>query len=369
MTSRERMMIALANGKPDRLPCQVHGWMSYYLKTYLGGMDEWAAFEKFGLDFAIYRSPIYHYHQPDRDNWRVDQTDLGLDKDGNHAWKRVIHTPKGDLHETGAWNEITGWNTEPLIKTAEDFSLWDAFYPVPIRVDFAPIQQAKDRLGDRGIIRSHPFSPGQGSPWQSFCMMADTERAIMWGMDDPTFLHHALDSILAKTLRVLEMWRGTPADMVEVGGGAGSNTVISPSFFREFCLAYDVAQNRALHSAGLKVVYHLCGGLMHQLENVVATGADGLETMTPPAMGGDCDLREASRRVGDKLFFIGGFDQNAGFENGTPARARQQVFECFEATRAKASGGGYICCPSDHFFHGDPANLQAFADACKECRY
>jgi hypothetical protein len=83
-------------------------------------------------------------------------------------------------------------------------------------------------------------------------------------------------------------------------------------------------------------------------------------------MGGDCDLAEASRRVGDKLFFIGGFDQNAGFENGSPESARQLVIDCFAATKDHA---GYIIAPSDHFFHGDAANLQAFADAAKECVY
>jgi uroporphyrinogen-III decarboxylase len=154
--------------------------------------------------------------------------------------------------------------------------------------------------------------------------------------------------------------------MVEVGGGAGSSTVISPAMFEEFCLPYDIQQNRLLHEAGLKIVYHLCGGVMPMLDLVVRTGADGLETMTPSSMGGDCNLSEASRRVGDKLFFIGGFDQNAGFERGTPERARQLVHECFEATRDHA---GYIVAPSDHFFHGDPANLQAFADACRECTY
>jgi hypothetical protein len=66
------------------------------------------------------------------------------------------------------------------------------------------------------------------------------------------------------------------------------------------------------------------------------------------------------------LFFIGGFDQNAGFERGTPENARRQVFECFEATKDHA---GYVCCPSDHFFHGNPENIQAFVDACRECRY
>jgi len=366
MTSRERMMIALSNGRPDRLPCQVHGWMDYYLKNYLGGIDEWAAFEKFGLDFAIYRSPTYRYAAADCANWREEARILGVNKDGDTCWERTIHTPNGELHCAGAYSAITGWTTEPLIKNERDFALWDEFSLVPTGVDFGPIREAKDRLGDRGIIRSHPFSPGQGSPWQSFCTLFETEKAIMLGMDQPAVLHHYLEAIVQKTLRVLELWHGTPADMVEVGGGAGSNTVISPTFFQEFCLPYDRRQNQALHAASLKVVYHLCGGLMHQLDNVIATGADGLETMTPPGMGGDCNLRQASARVGDRLFFIGGFDQNAGFENGTPASARRLVRECFEATQDHA---GYICCPSDHFFQGDPACLQAFADTCKECRY
>jgi hypothetical protein len=360
------MLTALNNGRPDRLPCQVHGWMTYYLNHYLGGMDWWQAYEKFGMDFAIYVSPRYIYSDHDLAQWRRERVELGADADGNHRWEETIHTPDGTLHHAGAWNEITAWEVEDLIKTPDDFRLWERYCPVPIAADFAPIQAVKDRLGDRGIIRSHPFSPGQGSPWQSFCTLVGTQQAIMMAMDTPDFLHHALDAILQRTLKVTEMWRGTPADMVETGGGAGSNTVISPKLFREFCIPYDRQQHAALHDAGVKIVYHLCGGLMHMLELATENGADGLETMTPPAMGGDCDLREASRRVGDRLFFIGGFDQNAGFEQGTPAVARRLVIECFEATKDHA---GYICAPSDHFFHGDPANLQAFADAAKECRY
>jgi hypothetical protein len=366
MNSRERMLAALNNGRPDHLPCQVHGWMTYYLNHYLGGMDWWQAYEKFDMDFAIYVSPKYIYSDHDLAQWRRERVELGADADGNHRWEETIHTPGGALHHAGAWNEITAWEVEDLIKTPDDFRLWEKYCPVPVAADFAPIQEVKDRLGDRGIIRSHPFSPGQGSPWQSFCTLVGTQQAIMLAMDTPDFLHHALNAILQRTLKVTEMWRGTPADMVETGGGAGSNTVISPKLFREFCVPYDRQQHAALHAAGVKIVYHLCGGLMHMLELVTENGADGLETMTPPSMGGDCDLAEASRRVGDKLFFIGGFDQNAGFEQGTPEAARRLVIECFEATKDHA---GYICAPSDHFFHGDPANLQAFADAAKECRY
>jgi hypothetical protein len=340
--------------------------MAYYLNHYLGGMDWWQAYEKFDMDFAIYVSPRYIYSDRDLAQWRKERVELGVDADGNHRWEETIHTPEGVLHHAGAWNEITAWEVEDLIKTPDDFRLWERYCPTPIAADFAPIQEVKDRLGDRGIIRSHPYSPGQGSPWQSFCTLVGTQQAIMMAMDAPDFLHDALNAILQRTLKVTEMWRGTPADMVETGGGAGSNTVISPKLFREFCIPYDRQQHAALHDAGVKIVYHLCGGLMHMMELVPENGADGLETMTPPSMGGDCDLREASRRVGDRLFFIGGFDQNAGFEQGTPEVARRLVIECFEATKDHA---GYICAPSDHFFHGDPANLQAFADAAKECRY
>ncbi len=366
MTSRERMLIALNNGRPDRLPCQVHGWMQYYLDHYLGGIDWYQAYERFGMDYAIYVSPAYRYSEKDLARWEVRRVDLGVDEDGNHRWDETIVTPKGSLHHTGAWNAITAWEIEPLIKSERDFALWDEFYPIPIAADLTPVREAREKLGDRGIVRSHPFSPGQGSPWQSFCTLVGTQEAIFMALDTPEFVHHALQRILEKTLRVTEMWQGTPADMVETGGGAGSNTVISPAMFREFCLPYDRIQHAALHEVGLKIVYHLCGGVMKMLDLVVQNGADGLETMTPPSMGGDCDLREASRRVGDRLFFIGGFDQQAGFERGTPEEARRLVFECFEATKDHA---GYIIAPSDHFFHGDPANVQAFADAAKECVY
>jgi hypothetical protein len=73
------MMIALENGRPDRLPCQVHGWMEYYLNHYLGGIDWYQACEKFDMDYAIYVSPDYVYDEKDQANWIVDHRDLGVD--------------------------------------------------------------------------------------------------------------------------------------------------------------------------------------------------------------------------------------------------------------------------------------------------
>jgi len=57
MTSRERLLTAISDGRPDRLPGQVHSWMQYYLNTYLGGCDQYEAYERFDMDMVIYSGP------------------------------------------------------------------------------------------------------------------------------------------------------------------------------------------------------------------------------------------------------------------------------------------------------------------------
>ena len=258
------------------------------------------------------------------------------------------------------------WITRHPIQTEADFEIWNEYMPLPIQVDWTPVIEAKKKIGDRGIVRGSFFDFGQGSPWQSFSgYLYDVEQAIYQSFDNPDWLHYCMQSMLDKKLKVIERAGKFEYDLVETGGGGGSSTVISPAMHREYCLPYDIQQHEAIHAAGAKVVYHLCGGLMPLLETVVENGADALETMTPPEMGGDCNLAEATRRVGDKLCFIGGFDQNRGFENGTPEKVREMVFALHEA----CPNGGYIISPSDHFFFGNPDNIKAFVKAVKECTY
>ncbi len=53
MTSKERMMRALAREKPDRLPVTIHQWQQYHLDTYLGGMTRSTRSRPCGLDASI----------------------------------------------------------------------------------------------------------------------------------------------------------------------------------------------------------------------------------------------------------------------------------------------------------------------------
>ena len=367
MTGRERFLAALDNEKPDHMPCQVHSWMNYYLKTYLDGVDQYQAYEAVGMDPVVYVSATPIFDEKDQANWQTKHADLGLDADGNKRWRAEIETPGGVLTTQGASNQFTAWTTEHIIKSERDWEIWSKYIPVPVKLDQAPWIEAKKRIGDRGIVRAQLFGFSQGSPWQDFCgCLYNMSDAIIACFDKPDWIHAVLQDINKKRIGLWERTGPMECDIVETGGGAGSSTVISPDMHKEFCLPYDLKQHAALHEfCGVKIVYHLCGGLMPLLEIVAENGVDGLETMTPPAMGGDCDLAEATRRIGDKMFFIGGFDQNAGFEKGTPENIRRQLQEL----HAACPDGGYICSPSDHFFFGEPENIKCFVECSKECTY
>ncbi len=123
MDSRGRLLTALNNEKPDRLPCQVDGWMDYYLKTYLEGIDQYEACSRFGMDKHIYIDPDYIFSDKDKTHWDCQHKELGQDEDGNWQWVEIITTPEGILTTKGARNEFTTWVTEYLIKSGSSPNL------------------------------------------------------------------------------------------------------------------------------------------------------------------------------------------------------------------------------------------------------
>ena len=103
------------------------------------------------------------------------------------------------------------------------------------------------------------------------------------------------------------------------------------------------------------------------LDLIVSNGCDASETLSCPEVGGDiADISSVKRRIGKKVGLIGGFNQFQILEQGTPEQVRAEVHRLFEAA---GRGGGYICSTCDHFFEAPPENLQALADAARECMY
>ena len=102
------------------------------------------------------------------------------------------------------------------------------------------------------------------------------------------------------------------------------------------------------------------------LEDIADMRPHAVETLTPPGMGGDVDLKEAKRRIGDRVCLIGGFDQGRYFTDTTEQETREKVQEAFAAA---GSGGGFILSTSDHFFAARDDLLRAFVDEAHKCVY
>lgn len=361
MTPKERMLAALNLEKPDRLPATIHQWQPFHLKNYMGGKSDIEAFREVGLDAAITRFPWTTRESRD---WRVMSKELDL---GEYVLiEYVIETPEGVLTYKEGRNEITSWVIEHMIKNDDDIYLIKKYRPIPV-LDKKQIEKDYDELGDSGILRSFVIGT-QGGCWQDACVLYGTEPMIFAAYDKPEWVHEFLNILLDQKLAYIEeSLKGAKLDLIETGGGASSNNVISPKIHEEFCLPYDKKIHDALRSVGHKSVYHTCGGMTKILDLILKNGCDASETLSPVGVGGDItDPEVVVEKFSGKLAMIGGLDQFGILTDGSEDDIRKEVRRLFETF---GKSGGYILCASDHFFHAPKENLIALAKAAGECVY
>jgi uroporphyrinogen decarboxylase len=302
LTSKERMLTALDGGKPDRVPATLHQWQAYHLEEYMGGVDDLAAFQAVGLDAAIqYFEAMGQFWIPNAEKYAI-QTPQWRDEievvDENPK-ARIIHhtivTPEGQLtYKTGA-NRQTTWITEYLIKKHEDVDLIEKYMPVA-SLDKEAIARQYDLIGDLGILRGFVWGDQAGC-WQHACCLMEAETLIIETFENPDWIHRLMRVLQEKKLRFIEeSLSGAKFDLIETGGGASSDTLISPKLHREFCMPYDREMHRAVHDVGLKTTYHTCGGMKNILDLIVENETDASETLTPPGCGGNLTEPERSAR-------------------------------------------------------------------------
>jgi hypothetical protein len=371
MTSRERMLKAINREKPDRLPATTHHVMTYFLDTYMNSMSIPEFFDHFGLDAVTWTDPhkpgvemnqyydssqkeigFLESHRITSDNWRITPEELPNDE--YKTIRYLIETPRGTLTMVTQANEHTRWISEHLVKEKNDIDLIGEFVTAPL-CDTKVVNKVAREFGDRGIVRGGICGFdifGQPGCWQDASCLVGIEKLIMATFDDPEWVHSLLEILQKRKKFYVHSLK--------------SSTVISPEIFDKFVAPYDRELISIAHEADQKVIYHTCGGMMPFLEKIADMEPDAMETFTPPGMGGDVDLAEAKKRIGDRVCMVGGFDQFHFFKDCTPDKTRAEVRRCFEAA---GGNGGFILCPSDHFFDADPECIMAYADEAWKCIY
>ncbi len=385
MTSRERMLAALNRQRPDRLPATTHHVMPYFLQNYMGGMSNDEFFDWFGLDPILwvvahrpdeirgdYRDPnqgdigFLEAERSSSDSWRVEAEEL---PGGEYRTVRYrFITPKKTLTMVLRSNEHTAWVAEHLVKEKSDIDVIGEYVTAPL-CDVDEVNHQAAAWGDRGLVRGHIccFDVfGQPGCWQDASCLYGIENLIMATYDDPEWVHAFLSILRDRKKVFVRSLKGAKYDILELGGGDASTTVISPDIFDRFVAPCDSELIALAHEAGQRIVYHTCGGMMPILERIADMQPDAMETFTPPSMGGDADLAEAKRRIGRRVCMIGGFDQFHYFSGCSPLETRRAVRSCFDTAGVD---GGYILSPSDHFFDADLELIEAFADEARKCVY
>jgi uroporphyrinogen decarboxylase len=385
LNSKERFIKTLERGKADRMPVTMHHIMPSFLDNYMDGISDleffdflgidpinWVMAYQFSPDKGEYFDPLHtslgflEARRVCSDSWQIALEPLN---DSNYTTQRFnILTPGQKLSMVLQSNEHTTWLAEHLVKEKSDIDVISKYMTYPL-CDVQEINRAADEFGDRGLVRGHISAfEGFGQPgcWQDAACLYGIENLIMASMEDPEWVHAFLNILKERKKVYINSLKGAKYDLLELGGGDASTTVISPDIFNEFVAPYDAELIEAAHQAGQRVVYHTCGGMMPILEDIAAMKPDAMETFTPPAMGGDVNLKEAKRRIGDKVCMIGGLDQFHFFKGCSAQETRDEVRRCFEEA---GEGGGFILASSDHFFEAEIELLKAFADEALNCTY
>jgi uroporphyrinogen decarboxylase len=385
MNSKERFLNALKGEKTDRLPVTTHHLMPSFLDNYMAGITDQEFFDYFGLD-PIKWTIAHTFDESNGEFFDPLHTETGFleaRRICTDSWRFSTEEIHGQAYPTRRLNIITPvrtlsmvlqtdvhttWLCEHVIKEKSDIEILARYMPAP-KCDVAAINVAAEEFGERGLIRGHiPCFDGFGQPgcWQDASCMYGIENLIFAAMTDPIWVHEFLGLLQERKRIFIESLKGAKYDILELGGGDASTTVISPDIFNDFVAPYDALLIKAAHEVDQKIVYHTCGGMMPILEDIAAMKPDAMETFSPTAMGGDTRLEEAKRRIGDKVCMIGGFDQFHFFTGCTEEETRNEVRRCFEAA---GNSGRFILSPSDHFFEADLKLIRAFADEARQCFY
>jgi uroporphyrinogen decarboxylase len=171
-------------------------------------------------------------------------------------------------------------------------------------------------------------------------------------------VHRLLDYCTQATIQFVRLMAATGVHMVSNGDSPAGPEMISPAFYRQFAFPYEKRVVDETHTLGLPYVLHICGRTDLILEDMIATGADGLE------IDYKTDVHMACARMRDRTVFFGNIDPSGVLASGTPALVEEKtraLLSVFSDTPRFVLNAGCAIPPTT-----PPENLQAMIRVARE---
>ena len=319
MTSRERIMAALALKQPDRIPFADD--FDEDVKVMLMGRDDFSEIEfaqEMGLDaikFTGYSAPIF------------------------------CRTEKVGGRE---------FIVDGLIKEDKDIDLM--VFPDPHDESF--YDKAKrfvERYGDAGYAMYTECRWGVDGVLYSM-WIEGLSRALY---KNPKLVERVLDRYVEWTCQVLERLNTIGIDFIISYNNIAYNKgpIISPKIFREVFLP---KMKIVADACKLPWVYHGDGNIMPIFDDIMTLGMNGIHPIQPNCM----DIVKLKRDYGDKLCLWGNIDLTHTLTCGTEEEVEQEVKR---RIKEAGPGGGYIMGSSNGLpNYCNMENIRAMARAVKK---
>ncbi|MHB0876059.1 MAG: uroporphyrinogen decarboxylase family protein [Anaerolineae bacterium] len=410
MTSKERMLAAIAGDKPDHVP--LYSW------TFGFRAPEHLRWQAAGRDVPYwYSMRLEHIHtlpQPwdvEQDFRRVDRwLGLGVDDviDVSVPWSvdprvtvqdwveppsadepcpllhRRYDTPAGVLdhvvRDTGEAAE-PGWVVQPEhVALIEDYNIPRAVRHALVGPEDlpklryllqGPTEAQTQALHERmALVR--PFAADRGvlvQAWTAFGMdgliwLMGVERAVLAALQEPEFFADAVTLMADADCKRTEAALAVGGiDMVVQRGWYSSTDFWSPALFRRFVLPHLKRLADTAHQAGARFGYVMTTGLMEMMDALAEAGIDLLYFVDP--VQDRVDLRLAKERLAGRFALAGGLNSGVTLTSGSEADVRLAVQEALTTL----GPSGFVLSPVDALFPDTPwANVAAMIDAWKEFR-
>jgi hypothetical protein len=235
----------------------------------------------------------------------------------------------------------TTWHIEHLLKDLDDLRAFLDIPPAEMgEVDPSGVLEAEAALGDAGIVMIDIADP--------ICQAAELFHMADFTViatSEPALFRALLDRYAAEIYpRTDAIARALPGRLWRiVGPEYASPPYLHPRRFHEYVTEYDRPMVRTIQAHGGYARLHCHGRIRLLVDEIAATGCDGMDPIEPPPQG-DIQLAEVRARVGEQMVLFGNLE-SSDLENLPADAFREKVLRALdEGTRGH--GRGFVLMPS-----------------------
>ena len=313
LSSRERLMIAIAGDQADRVP--VIPDFSNMIPAKMTGKPFWEIY--MNNNPSLYRAYCRAAKYYGIDGWYQAYDAISFKQKNypplsrtvtNRTSERITErhnylTPLGDL-----WEELTYPIADPPTKTVkmvknieEDFGKIRYFYGDIESYDASLVPEYRSLCGEDGVFTLTVGYPGM-QMWVDF-FEGNLEAAIYAYYDHPEIFEEWAELSQKNAMQRAEIYLSFKPDVLLLGG-SGTITLASPELARKFALPTIKKVCQMAKEAGVLTMLHSCGKSMAFLEMLCETELNCINPLEEPPMG-DVNLAEVKQRYGRKMSLMG----------------------------------------------------------------